>query len=33
VVHPRYLDEYLTPGDYNEWAAFLTWLYEKRNDA
>jgi len=31
--HPRYLDLYLTPHDYAQWAAFLTWLYEERDHA
>jgi len=27
IPHPRYLDELLTPKDYDEWAEFLTWLW------
>lgn len=30
--HPRYLDLLLTPADYDDWAAFMTWLYEEHRN-
>lgn len=29
VPHPRYLDMFLTRGDLEQWAGFLSWYYKQ----